>query len=146
MDFDAIWRDFFAEEEGFCNITSCVVLRFLVSRNVEEINPSFLYSLRSAYTDIWDKYLEYFNGYFLGYIEKVLIRGKNEKYLRENIDEKIVARLCWELIYLQAEKDIFEVSEANRGNIKHQIHTQFMNGILTVDGRLKLSRLLKSHP
>lgn len=118
-------------------------LAFLVSKNLEEISPSFLYSLKSAHTDIWDKYLEYFNGYFLGYIEKVLIRGKNEKYFREDIDEKIIGRLCWELIYLQTQKDTFKVSETNQGQVKNQIYTLFMNGILTSDGRHKLTKHLR---
>lgn len=116
-------------------------LAFLVSRDLEAINPVFLFNLKSIHNGTWEKYLEYFNGYFLGYVEKVLMRGKNEKYFRDDINEKIIARVWWELISLPTEKDIFIFNKVNPDHVKHQIYILFMKGILTSKGRYKLKHL-----
>lgn len=110
-------------------------MNFLVSNKLEEINPTFLFNLRSFHEAIWKKYLKYFNGYFLGYFERVLIRGKQEKYFRNDIDEKLIARVYWELISLPVEREAFISLKINRAHLKNQIFILFMNGILTSKGK-----------
>lgn len=87
---------------------------FLISRNLEEINPAFLFNLRSFHKATWKKYLKYFNAYFLVYFERALIKGKQEKYFRNDIDEKLIARVYWVLISLPVEKKAFNSFKINK--------------------------------
>ena len=98
------------------------------------INPVFFHDMKRFYPEIWNSfYQKNFNqSYHL--IEKLLKKGIEEKFFRDNIDLKIVAKLFFEQNNIIMDENIFPRNEFNLPDIYQNLTVNFMRGISTGKG------------
>jgi len=98
------------------------------------INPVFFHDMKRFYPEIWNSFHQKNLDQSYQLIEKLLRKGIEEKFFRENIDLKIVAKLFFEQNNIIMDENIFPRNEFNLPDIFQNLTINFMRGISTTKG------------
>ena len=99
-------------------------------------NPAILYDLRKYYPEL---YMELREQHRLMHMEaglRNLVKGKAEGLYREDLDERIIAKLHLFTVENIRDCDMFPVGELTSFRVFHELFVYHLNGILSPEGRV----------
>ncbi len=122
---------------------------FLLSKcmreNISRINPSLLYDLQKYHPAAWGVYKDFKNNFIRGSVRDNMIRGKKEKYYRQEIDENILSIIRVEQVQLILDERIFPKSDYDLVDIQMQVYDHFIHGLLSEKGKKTYQEYQKLH-
>ena len=98
------------------------------------INPIVVHDLQKYYPDAWTRFQIFKVDFLINTLEKLLLKGIQQGYIRPDVDAKIVAIMRVNQIEMGLNTTIFPLSEFNAWKIQHQFLTHFNYGICTLKG------------
>ena len=157
-----IYQHYKDKEEIVCLVTQRVLLKerskmFNIKKEAEDaiheivlvssylraysqnVNPSILFDLQKYHARAWNIYLKFKESVFLDSLKETLHRGISEGVFRKDINVDVLSRLRIEEIQMASDSKIFPTDKFNFKKVQIQLFEHFMHGILTSEGRKKLS-------
>ncbi|MBE7176064.1 MAG: TetR/AcrR family transcriptional regulator [Mucilaginibacter polytrichastri] len=103
------------------------------------INPIIFTEMKRFYPEAW-KLFENFKGTVLiGQFEGILEKGKQQGYVRQNVDTPVLARLHVNEIFLAFDQTLFPVKEFDLSRLHFAFFEHFLYGICTIKGHRMLN-------
>lgn len=121
-------------QRGESVIQEMVLLSNYLREHIASVNPTAMYDLQKFYKEAWNVFRA-FQQECLVQIEDVINRGIQEGCFRPDIDARIVAILRAETISLSFDQQLFPRERFAPREVQIQLFEQFINGILTDQGR-----------
>ncbi|MFM9943634.1 MAG: TetR/AcrR family transcriptional regulator [Bacteroidia bacterium] len=106
-----------------------------VSQQMKGINPSVFYDLRKYHPESWQLFETHSNEFIYTQLKENLIRGKEQGLYRDDLHEKIVARLYISLIQTICNPELFSNIDYDFGSVYNEMIHYHFNGICTLKGR-----------
>jgi AcrR family transcriptional regulator len=107
----------------------------LHNQKVADINVSFFYDLQKYHSPANQKLDAYLNNelrpYFINNLKKGILQG----FYRNEINPEIVANLCIATFSVVVDQDVFPARQFAQQEVRMQVFTLFLLGILTPEGK-----------
>jgi AcrR family transcriptional regulator len=97
-------------------------------------NPILMYDLQKYHPEAWDLFQQFKNGVIISTLEQLLREGKEQGYIRPDIDVKIIARMRVNQVELGFNAAIFPPQEFGVWKVQQQFLEHFNYGICTLEG------------
>ncbi len=104
-------------------------------RNMSEINPSLLFDLQKYHPTSWEMFVEFKNVFIKNQVLRVIRRGKEEGFFREELNDEILAIFRIESIQMTFDQKIFPKEQFDFTEIQLAIYDHFVHGLLTIKGQ-----------
>ncbi len=111
-----------------------LLLSDYIREHAQSVNPSVLFDLQRYHRSAWKIYLEFKENVFLESLNDTLSRGKQQAYIREEINVEILSLLRMEEIQMAYDADVFPRDNFNFREVQGQLFDHFVHGILTPKG------------
>ena len=116
-----------------------IELIFLVFRNfmneAQTNNHQKYLDLKKYYFDIWENAINCNEQYVITKIMDNLQEGKKAGYYRDNLNEKIIAKIFYQKSMLLSDQDNFPITEFHPVEVIQELVVYHLNGICTDKGR-----------
>ena len=116
-----------------------IELIFLVFRHfmkeAQQNNHQKYLDLKKYYFDIWENANTCNEHYVINKILDNLQEGKKAGLYREDLNEKIIAKLFYQKTLLLSDQDFFPINEFRPVEVIHELVVYHLNGICTDKGR-----------
>lgn len=123
--------------EELARISTCI------RSAMESLNPSLLFDLQKFHQRAWNAWLEFKRGYLRESIVRLLRKGMEEGYIREDIDPEVMASMRIEMVQLAFNSELFSGNRFSLSELQEQLYDHFVYGLVTDKGR-KLYQKYKS--
>lgn len=123
--------------EELARISTCI------RSAMESLNPSLLFDLQKFHQRAWNAWLEFKRGYLRESIVRLLRKGMEEGYIREDIDPEVMASMRIEMVQLAFNSELFSGDRFSLSELQEQLYDHFVYGLVTDKGR-KLYQKYKS--
>mgnify|MGYP001456076411 FL=1 len=110
---------------------------------LNDTTPLFVHDLKKFHPDLYNNHQDYKENLFEKSLQKVLIKGKNEGFIRDDINDTIVSKLRIEMIEIGFNQDVFPLKKYNYRDIQLISFDLFLRGIVTTDGLNVYEKILK---
>lgn len=97
-------------------------------------NPILMYDLQKYHPEAWDLYQQFKSGVVISTLEQLLGEGKEQGYIRPDIDVKIIARMRMNQVEMGFNTAIFPLAEFSPWQVQQQFLEHFNYGICTLEG------------
>lgn len=104
-------------------------------------NPILMYDMQKYHPAAWDEFQKFKNGVVISTLEQLLREGKQQGYIRPEIDERAIARMRVNQVEMGFNTSIFPLSEFSPWQLQQQFLEHFNYGICTLEGY----KLLEQH-
>jgi AcrR family transcriptional regulator len=109
------------------------------------INPIVIHDLQKYHPEAWKQIQNFKSGVIVQTLEKLLQKGKEQGYIRSDIDVKIIARLRMGQVEMGFDTAIFPQSQFNVWKVQQQFLEHFNYGICTLKGHKLLNEYKNLH-
>jgi len=109
------------------------------------INPIVIHDLQKYHAEAWKQFQDFKSGVLMHTLEELLIEGKNQGYIRPDIDVKIIARMRVLQVEQGFNTTVFPVAEFNIWKVQQQFLEHFNYGICTMKGYKLLNQYKNIH-
>lgn len=117
---------------------------FLMMKEMTEIfskvNPLLFYELQKYYPKSWGLIKEFKETFLMKMVENSLERGKNDGYVRADINNKILARLRLEEVDMAFNPAIFPPDKFSILQVQLAFAEHFLYGICTLKGHKLINK------
>ena len=110
---------------------------------LNDTTPLFVHDLKKFHPELYNNHQDYKENLFEKSIQKVLIKGKDEGFIRDDINDKIVSKLRIEMIEIGFNQDVFPLKKYDYRDIQLISFDLFLRGIVTTDGLNIYEKILK---
>lgn len=124
-------RDYDLSENAVHEIILAMDMVIEVFRSM---NPSLLFDLHKYHPKAFQKFNNHKNNYLYQLMLDNLIRGKNEKLYRSEINEEIMARFRVESIFIPFSAEFHTGIKSSLIEAENQIIVHFLYGLVTPEG------------
>jgi TetR/AcrR family transcriptional regulator, cholesterol catabolism regulator len=128
-DYDAVAASSGNSVEELANLSACM------RKNLRNMNPSVLYDLQKYHHDSWNVWLEYKEKHIRNSIVRVLNRGKEEGFFRQEANTDILATARLELIQLAFDPAVFPKEKYELTEVQMELFEHFVYGLFTDKGK-----------
>ncbi|QKJ29174.1 TetR/AcrR family transcriptional regulator [Mucilaginibacter mali] len=97
-------------------------------------NPILMYDMQKYHPGAWDEFQKFKNGVIISTLEQLLREGKEQGYIRPEIDERAIARMRVNQVEMGFNTSIFPLSEFSPWKLQQQFLEHFNYGICTLEG------------
>ncbi|MES2279411.1 MAG: TetR/AcrR family transcriptional regulator [Bacteroidota bacterium] len=108
-------------------------------------NPILMYDLQKYHPEAWDEFQQFKNGVVIRTLEQLLREGKEQGYIRPEIDGKIIARMRVNQVEMGFNAAVFPPSEFSPWKVQQQFLEHFNYGICTLEGYKLLEKYKNLH-
>ncbi|MFZ1704289.1 MAG: TetR/AcrR family transcriptional regulator [Saprospiraceae bacterium] len=112
------------------------VMQFLM-----QIKPSLIFDLKKYYPDCWTLIEGQHFSFIRETIQNNIVRGQNENLYRNDLDPFVIAKLYVAKSNTIVNQEIFPISEFDLISLMKQLENYHLHGIVSENGRKKLSSL-----
>ena len=110
---------------------------------LNDTTPLFVHDLKKFHPDLYNNHQDYKENLFEKSLQKVLVKGKSEGFIRDDINDTIVSKLRIEMIEIGFNQDVFPLKKFNYRDIQLISFDLFLRGIVTTDGLSVYEKILK---
>lgn len=110
---------------------------------LNDTTPLFVHDLKKFHPDLYNNHQDYKENLFEKSLQKVLVKGKSEGFIRDDINDTIVSKLRIEMIEIGFNQDVFPLKKYNYRDIQLISFDLFLRGIVTTDGLSVYEKILK---
>ncbi len=110
---------------------------------LNDTTPLFVHDLKKFHPDLYNNHQDYKENLFEKSLQKVLVKGKSEGFIRDDINDTIVSKLRIEMIEIGFNQDVFPLKKYNYRDIQLISFDLFLRGIVTTDGLNVYEKILK---
>jgi AcrR family transcriptional regulator len=97
-------------------------------------NPILMYDMQKYHPDAWNVFQHFKNGIMISMLEQVLTKGKEQGYIRPDIDVTIMARMRVNQVEMGFNINMFPLAEFSPWEVQRQFFEHFNYGICTLEG------------
>lgn len=146
---EAVIADFIKEEEDTVNaiikeaenaIDEITGIAAYVMQSLRKMKPTLLYDLKKYHPSAWAALEQDHFRNIERTIDANIKRGKQEGLYREDLDEKIQAKIYVGLSRLLVDEDTFPAMQYERAYLYKQMMMYHLNGIINEKGRTELKK------
>ena len=131
-----------ALENNFTNIIEGIMhMSDFVRSTVCNINPSLLFDLKKYFPKAWKIFQTHKKEFLKDHIKRMLVRGVEQGYFRNDINLEVIARMRIEIIEMAFNPDVFPTDEFLMSEVNIQMFKHFMIGISTLKGYEEFNKL-----
>lgn len=116
----------------------------VINKMIGEFNPSFHYDLSKYYVVIYKKMMKTNRESMAQSMLQNLIKGKNEGYYRQEINEEIIVKMRIANVENLAEIGFYNSQKGSPEEIQRELFTYHMHAILNPKGLAEYNRLLNA--
>ncbi|RYE19410.1 MAG: TetR/AcrR family transcriptional regulator [Sphingobacteriaceae bacterium] len=98
------------------------------------INPVVIHDMQKYHPDAWAMFQNFKAGFLVKVLEELLTKGKQEGYIRNDLDVRIIARMRVNQVETGFNTQLFPVAEFNTWKVQFQFLEHFCFGVCTLDG------------
>lgn len=98
------------------------------------INPVLVHDLQKYHPEAWARFQKFKAEFLVDTLEKLLLKGMKQGYIRPGIDVKILAKMRVSQIELGFNTFLFPVAEFSTWKVQQQFLEHFNYGICTLKG------------
>jgi AcrR family transcriptional regulator len=98
------------------------------------INPVVVHDLQKYHPEAWSRFQKFKAEFLVDTLEKLLLKGIRQGYIRKDIDVKILAKMRVSQIELGFNTTIFPLVEFSTRKVQQQFLEHFNYGICTLNG------------
>lgn len=117
------------------SVHELVLMSVKFRSKMKEMNPGLLFDLKKYHPAAWEVYLSMKDRCFRSTIVGALERGKQEGYIRAEIDVPIIAQMRMAHVEIGFNPDVFSPNEYDIAHVQDQMFTHFVYGITTTKGQ-----------
>ena len=110
---------------------------------LNDTTPLFVHDLKKFHPELYKNHQDYKEKLFEKSLQKVLIAGKEEGLIRNDINEKIISKLRIEMVEIGFNQDIFPLKKYDYRDIQLISFDLFLRGVVTSDGLKVYEKFLK---
>lgn len=103
------------------------------------INPIIFSEMQRFYPESWSIFEKFKQDILIKQFEQILEKGKEQGYVRKNIDTAILARLHVNEVFLAFDPNIFPIKEFKQNELHVAFFEHFLFGICTLKGHRMLN-------
>ena len=111
-----------------------------MSELFSNINPKLFYEMKKNFPDVWRLFSDFRNRFVTGMVEKAILKGKKQGFVRVGIDEKIISILRIEQLEMGFDPEIFPPSKFNLLHVQLSLTEHFLYGICTLKGHKLINK------
>lgn len=97
-------------------------------------NPILMHDMQKYHSGAWDVFQQFKSGIMIGMLEDLMKKGKEQGYIRQNINVKVLARMRVDQVEMGFNSAIFPIAEFNPWTVQSQLMDHFNYGICTLEG------------
>ncbi|GAB3934949.1 hypothetical protein GCM10028827_35840 [Mucilaginibacter myungsuensis] len=97
-------------------------------------NPILMHDMQKYHPDAWGLFQEFKANVMIGMLENLLSKGKEQGYIRPELNERIIARMRVNQVEMGFNADIFPFNEFSPWTVQYQFIEHFNYGICTMEG------------
>jgi len=97
-------------------------------------NPILMYDMQKYHPGAWELFQQFKNGVVIRTLEQLLREGKEQGYIRPDIDVKVIARMRVNQVEMGFNTTIFPLAEFSPWTVQQQFLEHFNYGICTLEG------------
>lgn len=143
---ELIYKTFEFELENGCNATTDIITNYdnaletLIkitewhANRVKSTNPVAILEIQKYHPDVWALMIKNNQEHVIPNILRIITKGVEQGYFRENMNTQIVARLHVEKIRIMFDPNIFPYTKYNLSEVYHTIQDLFIRSIVTNKG------------
>lgn len=105
-----------------------------------KINPIIFYDLQKYHPKSWKLFRDFKSDFILNMVEKALIKGITDGYVRKDINSKILAQLRMEEIEMGLNPNIFPPDKFKMLDVQLAMTEHFLYGICTLKGHKLINK------
>jgi hypothetical protein len=105
-----------------------------------KINPIVFHELNKYYPETWKEFQKFKNGFIQEMVERSLINGQKDGYIRNDIDTKLMAKLRVENIEMTLNGALFTTERPNLIDTQMAITEHFLYGVCTLKGHKLINK------
>ncbi|PTQ95113.1 TetR family transcriptional regulator [Mucilaginibacter yixingensis] len=98
------------------------------------VNPAVIHDMQKYHPDAWQVFQRFKTEVVVSTFEELLTKGKEQGYIRAEVDEKIMARMRMAQVEMGFDPSVFPMAEFNPWRVQQQFHEHFNYGICTLEG------------
>lgn len=117
------------------SIEALVMVSKCIGENVLTLNPLLLMEVQKFYGEAWQIFLDFKEHTFYKSLERTIIRGIKEGYIRKEIDPEIIAIMRMEQVQMCFDPKIFPSDRYDFKEVQMQLFNHFVFGLLTCEGQ-----------
>ena len=131
--------------EHIVNVSSNVIEEVLnmmkhMAKVFSRVNPNVFYDLQKYYPASWKLFKEFKENCILRIVEKALTKGVKQKYIRSDINIKILARMRMEQIDMGFNPVVFPPDKFKMADVQVAMLDHFLYGICTLKGHKLINK------
>jgi len=104
------------------------------------INPIVIHEMQKYYPEAWKQFQNFKAAVVVNKMEQLLTKGKDQGYIRPEIDVRIIARMHVNMVEMGFNNQVFPIAEFNVWKVQKQFLELFNYGICTVKGAKLLNQ------
>ncbi|GAA4333772.1 TetR/AcrR family transcriptional regulator [Mucilaginibacter gynuensis] len=109
------------------------------------INPIVIHDMQKYHPDAWTYFQNFKVDILMKTLEQLLTKGKEQGYVRPEIDVRIIARMRVHQVEFGFNTLIFPVAEFNTWKVQYQLLEHFTFGICTMQGHELLNKYINKN-
>jgi len=98
------------------------------------VNPAVIHDMQKYHPDAWQVFQRFKTEVVVSTFEELLTKGKDQGYIRAEVDVKIMARMRMAQVEMGFDPSVFPMAEFNPWRVQQQFHEHFNYGICTLEG------------
>ncbi|RCH55215.1 TetR/AcrR family transcriptional regulator [Mucilaginibacter hurinus] len=98
------------------------------------INPIVIHDMQKYHPEAWGMFQNFKADFLVKILEELLIKGKEQGYIRHELDVSIIARMRVSQVEMGFNTRIFPVTEFNTWKVQFQFLEHFCFGVCTLKG------------
>ena len=108
-------------------------------------NPIIFHDLQKYHPEAWALFQHFKTDILITKLEELLEKGKEQGFIREDADSKILARMRVNQVEMGFNTMIFPVAQFNHWKVQVQLLEHFTYGICTIKGHELLDKYKNEH-
>lgn len=97
-------------------------------------NPILMHDMQKYHPAAWDVFQQFKSGVMIGMLENLMNKGKEQGYIRPDINVKVLARMRVNQVEMGFNANIFPLAEFSPWTVQFQLMDHFNYGICTLEG------------
>jgi AcrR family transcriptional regulator len=98
------------------------------------INPVVIHDMQKYHPEAWAMFQHFKAGFLVEVLEKLLSKGKEQGFIREDLDVRIIARMRVNQVEMGFNTLLFPVATFNTWKVQYQFLEHFCFGVCTLEG------------
>ncbi|MBD1392210.1 TetR/AcrR family transcriptional regulator [Mucilaginibacter glaciei] len=103
------------------------------------INPIVVHDMQKYHPEAWQIFQTFKADFLVTTLEELLIKGKEQGFIRNEIDVKILAKMRVSQVEMGFNQSIFPIGQFNTWTVQYQMLEHFNYGICTIKGHKLLN-------